>query len=1040
MNISAPFIRRPVATTLLTLALFLSGALAYRLLAVSPLPDVVYPVIFVSAQLPGASPETMASAVATPLERMFGRVAGITQMTSMSQLGSTFVILVFDVNRDIDGAGRDVQAAINAARGQLPSNLPTNPSWHKVNPADAPILVLTLTSDTATQPQMYDVAESILAQKISQIAGVGQVTVGGASLPAVRAEINPLLLSNLGIGLEDVRRALAGANANQPKGALADGLHMSILNDNDQLFLAKQYAPLIIAYRKGAPVRLSDVATVVDAQEDMRNAGSVNGRPSVLLVISRQPQANIIDTVDRVMAVMPQLQTSIPPSIHLGVGVDRTTTIRASVHDIEITLVVSVLLVILVVFAFLRSVWATAIPSIAVPLSLVGTFGVMYLAGFNIDNLSLMALTISTGFVVDDAIVVMENITRYIEKGMAPFDAALEGSREIGFTVLSMSTSLIAVLLPILLMGGLVGRMFREFAVTLAVAVAISMVVSLTTTPAMCAKLLRHESARPHNFLYRLSGRSFDALHSAYARSLRWVLQHQFLVLVVTFATLCLNVYLYIVVPKGFFPLQDTGRITGLAVGDEAVSFQSMRQKFLEYVAVLRADPAVDVVAGFTGGRAVNTAQFNITLKPLSERKASAFDVVNRLRPQLAAIPGATLYLQPWQDVQIGGRVGNGAFQYTLQGDNEKELVIWAKRLESKLEQVPILQDVNTDLQNRGLEAGLVIDRDTASRLGVKASDLDSLLYDAFGQRQVSVMYKGTNQYHVVMEVDPKFQQDPQSFKNIYVPSKSGRPVPLSAFTHYEPSSTSLQVNHQGIFPAVTITFNLDPHIPLGQAVTEIQNAQRAIGLPSSIQAGFQGAAQAFKDSLSTEPILILSALGTVYIVLGMLYENFIHPITILSTLPSAGVGALLAILVTGIQLDIVSLIGIVLLIGIVKKNAILMIDFAIQAERNEGNSPEHSIYEACLLRFRPITMTTMAALLGGLPIALSHGNGSEIRRPLGIAICGGLIVSQMLTLYTTPVIYLYMDRFRAWISGGKKLKRLDTVPRIPTPADSASD
>jgi multidrug efflux pump len=1038
MDISAPFIRRPVATTLLTIALLLAGALAYRLLPVSPLPDVVYPVIFVSAQLPGASPDTMASSVATPLERSFGRIAGITQMTSMSQLGSTFVVLVFDLSRDIDGAGRDVQAAINAARGQLPANLPSNPFWRKVNPADAPILVLTLTSDTATQPQMYDVADSILAQKISQVAGVGQVTVGGSSRPAVRAEINPLLLSKLGLGLEDVRTALAGANANRPKGSLSNAEHTRILNDNDQLFLAKQYAPLIIAYRHGAPVRLSDVADVVDAQENMRNAGTVNGKPSVLLIISRQPEANIIDTVDGVMAIMPLLQASIPPSIHIGIGVDRTTTIRASVHDIEVTLVISVLLVVLVVFVFLRSVWATAIPSIAVPLSLVGTFGVMYLAGYNIDNLSLMALTISTGFVVDDAIVVIENITRYIEKGMTPFEAALEGAREIGFTVLSMSTSLVAVFIPILLMGGLVGRMFREFAVTLSVAVAISMIVSLTTTPTMCAKLLKPESGRKHNFFYRLSERGFEALYEAYATTLGWVLQHQFLILGVTIGTLCLNVYLFIIVPKGFFPLQDTGRITGFARAGEDASFQSMRQKFLQYVDVLRADPAVDVVTGFTGGRAVNTAQFNITLKSLSERKVSAFDVVNRLRPKLEAIPGATLFLQPWQDVQIGGRAGNAAFQYTLQGDNEKQLIYWAKVLESKLQQVPILQDVNTDLQNRGLEADLVIDRDTASRLGVKASDLDNILYDAFGQRQVSVMYEGINQYHVVMEIDPKFQQDPESFRNIYVPSSTGQPVPLSAFTHFEPSTTSLQVNHQGIFPAVTITFNLDPHISLGNAVTQIQNAERAIGMPGNIQAGFQGAAQAFQSSLSTEPLLILAALASVYIVLGILYENFVHPITILSTLPSAGVGALLAILVTHSQLDIVALIGIILLIGIVKKNAILMIDFAIQAERNEGNSPEQSIYQACLLRFRPITMTTMAALLGGLPIALSHGNGAEIRQPLGIAICGGLIVSQMLTLYTTPVIYLYLDRFRAWISGGKRLRRLDVLPEPRTPAPHA--
>ena len=1040
MNISAPFIRRPVATSLLTVALLLSGALAYRMLPVSPMPNVVYPVIYVQTNLPGASPETMASAVATPLERMFGRIAGVTQMTSSSQLGSTQIVLVFDLGRDIDGAARDVQAAINAARGQLPANLPSNPNWRKVNPAESAILVLSLTSDTATPPQMYDFADSILAQKIAQVDGVGLVQVGGSSRPAVRAEVNPLLLSKLGLGLEDVRAALAAANANRPKGALADNEHMRVLNDNDQLFLAKQYAPLIIAYRNNAPVRLSDVATVVDSQEDTRNAGTVNGKPSVLLNIYRQPQANIIDTVDGIMAIMPLLQASIPPSIRIGVAQDRSTTIRASVHDIEVTLIISVLLVILVVFAFLRSIWATSIPSIAVPLSLVGTFGVMYLAGYTIDNLSLMALTICTGFVVDDAIVVVENITRYIEKGMKPFEAALEGSREIGFTVLSMSSSLIAVFIPILLMGGIVGRMFREFAATLSVAVAISMIVSLTTTPAMCAKLLKSDKGQKHNWLYRFSEGIFDHLHQAYAESLRWVLRNQLFMLGVTGATVCLAIYLYIIVPKGFFPQQDNGRIFGQARAGEDVSFQTMRQKFLEYAAIVQADPAVDNINGFTGGRAVNTANFNITLKPLSERKVSAFQVVNRLRPKLATIPGATLFLQPSQEIQIGGRLGNASFQYTLNADNLKDLLYWAPLMESKMKQVRMLQDVNTDLQNRGLETNLVIDRDTASRLGVGASDIDNILYDAFGQRQVSVMYEGINQYHVVMEIDPRFQQDPEALNNIYVPSSTGTPVPLSAFSHLGQGNTYLQVNHQGVFPAVTITFNLDPSIPLGDAVAAIQNIERAVGLPSSIHAGFQGTAQAFQDSLSTEPLLILAALATVYIVLGILYENYVHPLTILSTLPSAGVGALLAILVTNSQLDIIALIGIILLIGIVKKNAILMIDFAIQAERNEGNSPEQSIYQACLLRFRPIMMTTMAALLGAVPIAISQGNGAEVRRPLGIAICGGLIVSQMLTLYTTPVVYLYLDRFRAWASGGKRLHRLDAPPEPAAPIHSATD
>src|SRR5579883_2839511 len=811
MNISAPFIRRPVATSLLTLALLLAGALAYTRLPVAPLPQVEYPVIYVGASLPGASPETMASSVATPLERQFGRIAGVNEMTSTSQLGSTSIALQFDLTRNIDAAGRDVQAAINAARGQLPANLPYNPYYRKVNPADAPIMILNLTSPVHTLPQMYDSADSILAQKIAQVEGVGQVFVGGGAQPAVRVEANPTALGQYGISLEQIRTALANANANTPKGAFSNTNKAWTITSNDQIKEAYQYRPLIVAYNNGNTVRLSDVANVRDSVADIRTAGLSNGDPAVLVIIFRQPGANIIDTVDRLYAELPTLQASIPPSMHIGVVMDRTTTIRASVHDVQVTLLVSIALVVMVVFLFLRKLSATIIPSIAVPLSLVGTFGVMYLLGYSLDNLSLMALTISTGFVVDDAIVVIENITRHIESGMRPYDAAMRGSREIGFTVLSMSTSLVAVFIPILLMGGLVGRMFREFAVTLSVAVVISMIVSLTTTPTMCAKLLKPESGREHNFLYRLSERGFEALYEAYGTTLRWVLQHQFLILGVTLGTVCLNVYLFIIVPKGFFPLQDTGRITGFARAGEDASFQSMRQKFLEYVDVLRADPAVDVVTGFTGGRAVNTAQFNITLKPLSERKVSAFDVVNRLRPKLEAIPGATLFLQPWQDVQIGGRAGNAAFQYTLQGDNEKELIYWAKVLEAKLQQVPILQDVNTDLQNRGLEADLVIDRDTASRLGVKASDLDNVLYDAFGQRQVSVMYEGINQYHVVMEIDPKFQQDPESFRNIYVPSSTGQPVPLSAFTHFEPSTTSLQVNHQGIFPAVTITFNLDP-------------------------------------------------------------------------------------------------------------------------------------------------------------------------------------------------------------------------------------
>jgi multidrug efflux pump len=1039
MNISAPFIRRPVATSLLTLALLLSGIIAYRLLPVAPLPEVEYPTINVNANLPGASPETMASAVATPLERMFGRIAGITQMTSSSQLGSTNVTIQFDLDRNIDAAGRDVQAAINAARGQLPTNLPNNPGWRKTNPAEAPILNLALTSDTATQQQMYDYADSILAQKIAQIAGIGQVSVGGSSQPAVRVEVNPLLLSNLGISLEQVRNVLAAANANVPKGTLSDGQKTSVLLDNDQLFLAKDYARLLVAYHNGAPVRLSDVATVLDAAANTRNYGLVNGKISVLLQLFRQPSANIIETVDRVRDILPLLQASIPPSIKIDVSQDRTTTIRASVDDVELTLMISVALVILVVFVFLRNVWATAIPSVAVPLSLVGTFGVMYLVGYTIDNLSLMALTISTGFVVDDAIVVIENITRFLEQGMAPEEAALKGSSEIGFTVLSMSLSLIAVFIPILLMGGIVGRIFREFAVTLSAAVAISLVVSLTATPMMCAKLLKHHSKdEKHNFLYRASEAGFQWLYNSYDVTLRWVLRHQPLTLGVTIATVCMAAYLYVIVPKGFFPQQDTGRLNGNALMSQDVSFQSMQKKLVQYMEIVKEDPAVDIVTGFVGGRA-NTANFNLTLKDLNVRKISADQVINRLRPKLARVPGGNLFLQSVQDVQIGGRGGNAQFQYTLQGDNLPDLLEWAPIMEQKLRALPQLRDVNSDLQDRGLELGLVIDRDTASRLGVTPSTIDNILYDAFGQRQVSTMYEGINQYHVVMEIDPKFQQDPDALKKIYVQSNTGHPIPLSAFSHYAPATTALAVNHQGQFPAVTMSFNLAPNVPLGDAVDAVQNAERTMGLPTTIHPGFQGTAQAFQASLSTQPFLILAALVTVYIVLGVLYENYIHPITILSTLPSAGIGALLALMIFHVELSIIALIGIILLIGIVKKNAILMIDFALEAERKGGNNPEESIYQACMLRFRPIMMTTMAAMLGGVPIAISTGNGAELRRPLGIAIVGGLIFSQMLTLYTTPVIYLYLNKLSIWAGRSKKTHRLEDALHMP-PAHSESD
>src|SRR5580704_15932360 len=1041
MNISAPFIRRPVATSLLTLALLMAGALSYNLLPVAPLPQVEFPTININAALPGASPETMASAVATPLERQFGRIANVTQMTSTSQLGSTSIVLQFDLNRNIDAAARDVQAAINAARGQLPTNLPSNPTWKKVNPADAPILILALTSDTATKPQMYDVGSSILAQKLAQIDGVGQVFVGGSALPAVRAEVNPMLLSNLGVGIEQVRTALSNANANAPKGEVDNINRGSLVNANDQLFHASEYAPQIVAYKNGAPVRLSDVSTVLDSVEDVHTAGVANGKPAVLLIIFRQPGANIIGTVDRVRALLPLLQASISPAIKIDVVVDRTTTIRTSVRDVQITLIISVILVIFVVFAFLRNVWATIIPSVSVPLSLIGTFGAMYLLGYSLDNLSLMALTISTGFVVDDAIVVIENITRYIEKGMAPVQAAYRGAREIGFTVLSMSTSLIAVFIPILLMGGIVGRLFREFAVTLSVAVGISMVVSLTTTPMMCALFLKPEKKEKHNWIYRLSERGFQWMHDEYDRGLRWVLRHQPVMLMATFLTIGLAVYLYIVIPKGFFPQQDTGRVNGGILAAQDISFQSMQQKLTQFIQIMQADPAVESVVGFTGGQgAQNTGRVFASLKPIGERKLSADLVIARLRGKMAKVPGATLYLQAVQDVQIGGRQANAQYQYTLQGDNLPDLLEFAPKLEKKLHTLKELKDISSDQQNHGLQASLVIDRNTASRLGLTPALIDNVLYDAFGQRQVSTMYEGINQYHVVMEVDPKFGQSPDALKNIYVPSTNGTEVPLSAFTHYEQTETSLAISHQGQFPAVTFSFNLTPGMALGDAVTAISDVERTIGMPTSIHPSFQGTAQAFQDSLKSEPILILAALVAVYIVLGVLYESYVHPITILSTLPSAGVGALLALLICRVELSIIALIGIILLIGIVKKNAIMMIDFALEAERVHGMSPEDSIYQACLLRFRPIMMTTAAALFGGIPIAIGGGVGSELRRPLGIAIVGGLIVSQMLTLFTTPVLYLYLDRFRLRVLGRKRDRPVgpDVAPSPPYP--SAAD
>jgi len=1079
MNPSALFIERPVATTLLTLAIALAGLFAFLKLPVAPLPQVDFPTISVFATMPGASPDTMATSVATPLERHLGVIADVTEMTSQSTVGNARITLQFGLNRSIDGAARDVQAAINAARADLPTSLRTNPTYRKVNPADAPIAILAMTSNTLTRGQIYDAASSIVQQALSQIDGVGQVAIGGSSLPAVRVELNPLALFKYGIGLEDVRAALASANAHSPKGMIEEGDQRFQIYTNDQANRAADYRPLVIAYRNGSPVRLTDIAEVRDSVENLRNQGLANGKPAVLVFIYKQPGANIIETVDRVKAILPQLAASIPSAINVEMTLDRTVTIRASLRDVERTLMIAICLVVLVVFAFLRDARAALIPSVAVPVSLIGTFGVMYLLGYSLNNLSLMALTISTGFVVDDAIVVLENVTRHIEAGKTRMQAALQGAGEVGFTVLSMSLSLIAVFVPILLMGGIVGRYFREFAMTLSVAILISLAVSLTTTPTMCAYLLRNPRDQGAGRLNRVSEYVFQAILRLYERSLRRALQWPSLVMLSLLATLGFGVYLVTIVPKGFFPNQDVGLMVGGIQADQSISFQMMEKKLSQFVDIIQRDPAVKDVNAFTGGSQTNSGFVFVVLKPLSERQVSMEKVIGRLRPKLNQVAGARLFLQGAQDIRVGGRASYAQYQYTLLADDTAELYEWAPKLETALQKVPLLTDVNLDQQQKGLEVDLVVDRAAAARLGLTVSQIDNTLYDAFGQRQVSVIYAPQNQYHVIMEVAPEFWQNPDTLNQIYVSTSGGAVggtkstnalagtvltkvptptsanaattvaqiagdtarnlannalantgraatstgtpvsvsretmVPLSAVAHFGPGNTPLAVNHQNLFVASTISFNLAPNVSLSQATAAIEDEMRKLGVPASIRGSFQGTARMFQQSLDNEPVLVAAALLAVYIVLGVLYESFIHPITILSTLPSAGVGAVLALIYTGTELSIMAMIGVILLIGIVKKNAIMMIDFALDAERREGLTSREAIYQACLKRFRPIIMTTMAAMFGAVPLAIGFGEGAELRQPLGISIVGGLLVSQFLTLYTTPVIYLYLDRFR---------------------------
>ncbi|RKQ40769.1 multidrug efflux RND transporter permease subunit MdtC [Enterobacter sp. R1(2018)] len=1012
MKFFALFIYRPVATILLTLAITLCGVLGFRLLPVAPLPEVDFPVIMVSASLPGASPETMASSVATPLERALGRIAGVSEMTSSSSLGSTRIILEFNFDRDINGAARDVQAAINAAQSLLPSGMPSRPTYRKANPSDAPIMILTLTSDTLSQGQLYDFASTQLAQTVAQIDGVGDVDVGGSSLPAVRVALNPQALFNQGVSLDAVRTAISNANVRRPQGAVEEETHRWQLQTNDELKTAAEYQPLIVHYNNGGAVHLSDVASVTDSVQDVRNAGMTNARPAILLMIRKSQEANIIETVDKIRAKIPELRETIPASIDLQVAQDRSPTIRASLAEVEQSLVISVALVILVVFLFLRSGRATIIPAVAVPVSLIGTFIAMYLCGFSLNNLSLMALTIATGFVVDDAIVVLENISRHLEAGVKPLQAALQGVREVGFTVLSMSLSLVAVFLPLLLMGGLPGRLFKEFAVTLSVAIGISLVVSLTLTPMMCGWLLKNKPQHKPN-RKRGFGRVLVAMQAGYGRSLRWVLRHAKLTGLVLIATIALNVWLYIAIPKTFFPEQDTGRLMGNIQADQSISFQAMRGKLQDFMKIIREDPAVDNVTGFTGGSRVNSGMMFISLKPLGERTETAQQVIDRLRKKLAKEPGASLFLMAVQDIRVGGRSANASYQYTLLSDNLADLREWEPKIRQAFAKLPQLADVNSDQQDNGAEMDLIYDRETMSRLGISVSDANSLLNNAFGQRQISTIYQPLNQYKVVMEVDSRYTQDISALDQMFVTNSEGKPIPLSYFAKWQPANAPLSVNHQGLSAASTVSFNLPTGVSLSEASEAIDRTMTSLGVPSTVRGSYAGTAQVFQDTMKSQVMLIIAAIATVYIVLGVLYESYVHPLTILSTLPSAGVGALLALELFGAPFSLIALIGIMLLIGIVKKNAIMMVDFAIHAQRNGSLSPEEAIFQACLLRFRPIMMTTLAALFGALPLVLTSGDGAELRQPLGITIVGGLVVSQLLTLYTTPVVYLFFDRLR---------------------------